>query len=186
MKIKLWILDVNYEIVADEPEIKLWGITSEGKRALVKIRGFRPYFYAVPKEGVPIEDAIRSIKVLATQYKILSVEKVKRKYYGRPLDVIKVTCKLPPSVPKLREAVAKLKAIEDVLEADISRLRRNPLLIGSTVLTYAADHPRNFSNEASRNPLLIGSTVLTETSTESPLLPTTCRNPLLIGSTVLT
>ena len=119
MKIKLWILDVNYEIVSNEPEIKLWGITSEGKRALVKVKGFRPYFYAVPKNGVPIEEAIKSIKVLAAQYKILSVEKVKKRYYGKPLEVIKVTCKLPPSVPKLREAVAKLKAIEDVLEADI-------------------------------------------------------------------
>ncbi|RLE81056.1 MAG: DNA polymerase II [Thermoprotei archaeon] len=119
MKIKLWILDVNYEVVGNEPEIRLWGITSEGKRAVVKVRGFKPYFYAVPKANVSIEKAIGSLKPLISQYRILSIDRVQRKYYGKPIEVIKITCQLPPTVPQLREAVLKLKTIEDVLEADI-------------------------------------------------------------------
>ena len=87
---------------------------------------------------------------------------------------------------------------------------RNPLLIGSTVLTRSAlgrvsscprlsQSPPNRVNGSHRgkrlrgrdgwqrrNPLLIGSTVLTYIGDAHCARCGRCRNPLLIGSTVLT
>ena len=62
---------------------------------------------------------------------------------------------------------------------------RNPLLIGSMVLTLDIGVD-GFIQMDSRNPLLIGSMVLTSSLSTTAARFSACRNPLLIGSMVLT
>lgn len=119
-QIKFWLLDINYDISKDGiPEIRMWGIDDNGNRVVVIDRTFRPYFYAVPEKGVETQSVVSKIKKLEPKYKILNVEVVSKKFYGKPIDVIKITCQIPTIVPNLREAVKKLPGIKDVLEADI-------------------------------------------------------------------
>ncbi len=118
VRLVFWILDVNYEVVGGVPEVRMWGIDSEGRRVVVLDRSFRPYFYVLPEPGREEEVAER-LKRIGKKYGLLSVEIVNRKYFGRPVKAVKVTCQIPKSIPDFREAAARLPGVREVLEADI-------------------------------------------------------------------
>jgi len=96
----------------------MWGITPDGRRVVVLDRSFRPYFYVVPKTP---EDAGKIAEVLKRRYgdRILKVDITDRKYFGRSITVLRITCKIPAHVKFLRDRVKEIPGIADVLEADI-------------------------------------------------------------------
>jgi len=47
VKVKFWLLDVNYEVREHSIEIWLWGIDDSGNRVLVIDRNFLAGFYAM-------------------------------------------------------------------------------------------------------------------------------------------
>ncbi|MEM4576946.1 MAG: DNA polymerase II [Candidatus Nezhaarchaeales archaeon] len=119
-KLLFWLLDINYDIEGKTPVIKMWGITEENKRVLIKDYGFRPYFYVIPRGGIDVSRAVKDIKLLEDLSEpIISIEEVERKRFGRQVKALKVTCLLPQSIPLYREKIAKLDWVEEVLEADI-------------------------------------------------------------------
>lgn len=118
-KLRFWVLDVNYEMVGDVPEIRIWGISEGGERVVVLDRSFRPYFYVLPRSEEEIGDVLSRIGKLKARYRILKAEVVERKYFGRPVKVIKVTCQVPRLVPEIREEASRIPGVLDVLEADI-------------------------------------------------------------------
>jgi len=118
LKLKFWILDINYGLVGSIPEIRLWGIAEDGSRAVVLDRSFRPYFYLLVEEGRE-EDVKRTVEKYASKFRILKVEVVDKRYFGRPVKALKVTCQIPKDVPRIREEFARLPGVKDVLEADI-------------------------------------------------------------------
>ncbi|MEM4699423.1 MAG: DNA polymerase domain-containing protein [Candidatus Nezhaarchaeales archaeon] len=120
MELKFWLLDPSYTVVRGVPEVRLWGIAEDGRRILIKDRGFRPYFYVLPKKGSDIELVKDSILALSSpDAPILGIELMQRKYLGKPVNVLKVTCLQPQSVPVYREKIKRVAQVEDVLEADI-------------------------------------------------------------------
>ena len=118
MKLKFWILDVNYGLVGSIPEIRLWGIAEDGSRIVVLDRSFRPYFYLLVEEGRE-EDVKRTVEKHASRFRILKVEVVDKRYFGRPVKALKVTCQIPKDIPRIREELARLPGVKEVLEADI-------------------------------------------------------------------
>lgn len=120
MKILFWLLDVNYEMVEGAPEVRMWGISDRGERVAVLDRGFRPYFYALLSEDAdPEEVKERILKMEIAKRHVLDVIAEEKKYFGQPVRVLKIVCREPPAVPKLREEVRTIRGVEDVLEADI-------------------------------------------------------------------
>ncbi len=120
MRITFWLLDVNYDVVDGVPEVRLWGITDDDRRVVVLDRSFRPYFYVLPKEGRDAEELAEEIRGrLAAKYSIISVDVVEKKYFGRTVKLVKVTCQVPAVIPKLREEASSLPGVKEVLEADI-------------------------------------------------------------------
>ena len=119
-RLLFWLLDVNYDVEGKIPVVKLWGLTEDGKRVLIKDYSFRPYFYVLPKNGTDLSKAIRDIKMMEDPAEpILSINQVDKRYYGKPVKVLKVTCLIPQSIPSYREKISKLDWVEEVLEADI-------------------------------------------------------------------
>ncbi len=119
-RLLFWLLDVNYDVEGKIPVVKLWGLTEDGKRVLIKDYSFRPYFYVLPKNGTDLSKAIRDIKMIEDPAEpILSIDQVDKRYYGKPVKVLKVTCLIPQSIPSYREKISKLDWVEEVLEADI-------------------------------------------------------------------
>lgn len=120
MKILFWLLDPSYEVVHGEPQIKLWGIDGEGRRVLLIDHSFKPYFYVLPDPNLALNELVERIKVLSSEdSSILNVEVVDRRYYGRPVKALRITCKVPASIPVYREKVASVLGVREVLEADI-------------------------------------------------------------------
>lgn len=120
MNIRVYLLDVSYEIVGREPHIILWGVDESGKRVLLRDKTFRPYFYVLPEDEGLINYVVVNIKRLTRpRSPIINVEVLDKKYFGRPVKAIKVTTVIPEAVREYRELAKKIKGVKEVLEADI-------------------------------------------------------------------
>jgi len=118
MKVNFWLLDVNYEVKNNTPEVWLWGVDSSGKRLLIIDRNFLAYFYAVVEEGTDPAKVVEEIGKAQHPF-IVKLEVVERKFFGKPLKAVRVYCKDPDAVPKYAKAFRKLEGIKDCLEDDI-------------------------------------------------------------------
>ncbi|MEM2006351.1 MAG: DNA polymerase II [Sulfolobales archaeon] len=120
MKLRFYLLDVSYEIHGGVPTILLWGVSDDGRRILIVDKSFRPYFYVILREEVDEYGVLSKIKILSRgDSPITSTEVGYKKYYGKPVKVVKITTVKPEAVRDYRELVKKLKDVIDVVEADI-------------------------------------------------------------------
>ena len=121
MKTIFWLLDINYEVKEQKPEVWLWGIDDNGQRILIIDRNFLTYFYLVMKEGENPQDIIESIESRKTSEfpSIAKLEIVKRKYFGKPVNTVKVVCQDPDVVAKYAKAMARIEGVKESLEDDI-------------------------------------------------------------------
>ena len=117
---RFWLLDINYEVVDHEPEVRLWGITDDGRRVLLIDRGYLPYFYAVVEDGADPEGVLRAVRARLSAYPdVVAMELVERRFFGRPVKAVKVTCKDPEELEKHAKRVAKVSGVKECLEDDI-------------------------------------------------------------------
>ncbi|MEM4831851.1 MAG: 3'-5' exonuclease, partial [Sulfolobales archaeon] len=106
MKLRFYLLDVSYEIHSGVPIILLWGVSDDGRRTLVIDKNFRPYFYAILNEGADEHGVLSKIKILSRgDSPIVSADVTYKKYYGKPVKVIKITTVKPEAVRDYREQV---------------------------------------------------------------------------------
>jgi replicative DNA polymerase I (EC 2.7.7.7) len=94
--LEFWLLDITYSVVGGTPEVRMFGVSKGGERVVVTDRGFRPYFYV---KGKPSN--LR--QALAKIAPIEAVDVVERRYFGRPVELFKVTARVPDDVRRLRE-----------------------------------------------------------------------------------
>jgi len=121
MKTVFWLLDVNYEVREQKPEMWLWGIDDKGQRILIIDRNFLTYFYLIIKEGENPQNIIQNIESRKTSEfpSIAKLEIVKRKYFGKPVNAVKVVCQDPDVVAKYAKAMVKIEGVKESLEDDI-------------------------------------------------------------------
>jgi DNA polymerase I len=123
MKVAFWLLDINVNIDGDTIEVWLWGITSAGERVLVVERNFTAYFYAVVQHGVDaskVADAITSSFGSA----IVKAEAVERRFFGKPVQAVKVYCRVATETGKLAKQLRSIEGVADCLEDDIRAAMR--------------------------------------------------------------
>ena len=120
VKISFWLLDINTKIDEDKGtlELWLWGIDAAGNRVLVVDRNFVAYFFAVVAEGF---DASKVADAIMNAYgkSIVKVEVVERRFFGKPVQAIKVYCKLATETGKLAKQLRSVEGVKDCLEDDI-------------------------------------------------------------------
>lgn len=120
MKERFWLLDVNYEIRDNHPEIWIWGISEENKRILVIDRSFVTYFYLVLEEGETPGIVVERAMQRKNEFPYIArLEPSKLKLFGKPLDVIKVYCQNPDLIPRYSKALSKIEGVRKCLEDDI-------------------------------------------------------------------
>lgn len=120
MRLSFYLLDINYELANNIPEIRLWGINDEEKRVLIIDRNFSSYFYLLPTEDADPNAIVKEIKSRQAQFSLISTVKIEdRKYFGKPVKAIKVVCKNPDAVTNYAKVLAKINGIKDYLEEDI-------------------------------------------------------------------
>src|SRR3989304_7224790 len=118
MKILFWLLDLNYEVKNNIPELWLWGIDGSGKKVLVIDRFFADYFYVVVEDGFDPATVVKEIEK-GHYSSVVKVEVAARKFFGKSVNAIKVYCKDPEAVAKNAKAFRKLEGVKDCLEDDI-------------------------------------------------------------------
>jgi DNA polymerase I len=120
VKITFWLLDINPKIAnaRDATELWLWGIDAKGKRVLVIDRNFTAYFYVVIKEGCDPSKTAGEI-MTAFPSSVIKAEVAERRFFGKPVQAIKVYCKVVTETEKLAKQLRGLEGVEDCLEDDI-------------------------------------------------------------------
>jgi DNA polymerase I len=125
LRLAFWLLDLNPKVdkEAGKVDIWLWGITESGDRVLVVDRNFSAYFYAVLQEGADAQKVADSIKLIYAAA-VSSVEVVSRRFFGKPVTALKVTCKDATATSKVAKQIRTVSGVEDCLEDDIRAVMR--------------------------------------------------------------
>ena len=120
MKVCFWLLDINPKIDSEKGtvELWLWGITTDGSRVLVVDRNFTAYFYAVVADGF---DGSKVAEAIMKAYggAIVKAEVVQRRFFGKPVTAIKVSCKVATETGKVAKQLRSVEGVADCLEDDI-------------------------------------------------------------------
>ena len=118
MKITFWLLDINPKIDDITADLWFWGIDAEGNRVLVIDRTFTAYFYAVVKEGFDPHSIAKQI-TNAYPSSVTKAEALERRFFGKPVNAIKVCCKVATKMETLAKQLRSLEGIKECLEDDI-------------------------------------------------------------------
>jgi len=121
MKTTFWLLDINYEVREGKPEVWIWGVDDKEQRVLIIDRNFLSYFYLVLEEGKEPKDVIDRInKRKNSEFSsVLRLEHEKRRYFGKPVNAVKVVCENPEAVGKYAKTMSKIEGVKESLEDDI-------------------------------------------------------------------
>jgi len=124
--IQFFVLDINYKVVNDKPEVYLYGKTINGDHVIIIDDSFEPYFYVVPQKDQELNAKLEKIKVEGKEgiSEVTRTENTSKNYQGKELDAIKVFTKLPRDVPVIREVIKDWEIIESINEYDIHFVRR--------------------------------------------------------------
>ena len=120
MKVTFWLLDINSEKRDGVTELWLWGVDDSGKRVLVVDRNFVDYFYAVVEEGFDPPKVAAEIRK-AHGEAVVKLEIAAHRYFGKPVQVVKVYCN---DAAKLAKALRNLEGVKECLEDDVRRSMR--------------------------------------------------------------
>ena len=115
-----YLLDVGHARVEGKYEIRLWGVDRKGRSILVCDRNFAPSFHLVLREASDADSVLNLIEASRTQFgKILSTTLVRRKFFGREVTALKITCQDQESLVAYAESLRKLSSVLDNVEDDI-------------------------------------------------------------------
>ncbi len=120
MKVTFWLLDINPKIdnASETAELWLWGIDAKGNRVLVIDRNFTAYFYAVIKDGCNPSKTAEEI-TNAYPSSVVKAEVAERRFFGKPVQAVKVYCKVATETETLAKQLRGLEGVKDCLEDDI-------------------------------------------------------------------
>ena len=118
MKISFWLLDINPKIDGASVELWLWGIDHNGQRVLIIERNVVGYFYAVINETF---DPSKIAEEIMNSYtlSIVKVEVVERRFFGKPVQAIRVYCKIATETTNLAKQLRSFEGVKECLEDDI-------------------------------------------------------------------
>jgi len=126
LKETLLVIDVDYVLEENKPVIRLFCKNDKRSTALVKDSTFKPYFYAMPKEGKSskLKKKMENLNTKKIGVKILKVEVVRRIWQGVKTNLIKITIDNPRRISDVRKIIKHWKEVEDTYEYDIAFYKR--------------------------------------------------------------
>ncbi|MFB6099826.1 MAG: DNA-directed DNA polymerase [Candidatus Nanohalobium sp.] len=126
MKKKAQVIDADYTIEGETPEVRLFCKTPEGDDLLAVDRGFRPYFYAIGEDLEELREAIESEGFIkdGEELPVTDIEKVERKDGNEEVEALKIFTTVPPNVPKIEKQVYDMPETSECREYDIPFYKR--------------------------------------------------------------
>jgi DNA polymerase, archaea type len=120
VRVRFYPLEAGYTVVDDRPVVQLFGRAEDGGRVCIVDNNFPPYFWVIPRENV--QHAARDIqRIKSDGSAVEKVEIVKKYFFGKKVEAIKVFARKPEDVPILRQ---EARQFGECLEADILFRRR--------------------------------------------------------------
>jgi DNA polymerase I len=123
VKVVFWLLDINPKVDGDKVELWLWGIDAKGSRLLLVDRNFTAYFYVMLHGGADPAQVTEAIRSVAAG-EVAETQVVSRRFFGKPVTAIKVSCKDATQTGKIAKKLRKLDGVSDCLEDDIRAAMR--------------------------------------------------------------
>lgn len=118
------ILDTDYITEDGKPVIRIFK-KENGEFKIEYDRTFEPYFYALLKDDSAIEEVKKiTAERHGTVVTVKRVEKVQKKFLGRPVEVWKLYFTHPQDVPAIRDKIREHPAVIDIYEYDIPFAKR--------------------------------------------------------------
>lgn len=122
---QLFLLDVDYFLENNKPVVRLWCKNPRGETVVARDRGFVPYFYIEPRDGVDLEKLEKRVADLEIEgNNPEKIEAVKRKILGKEKNLLKVSVAIPVDVPKFRDLVKDWKEVREEYEYSIPFYKR--------------------------------------------------------------
>lgn len=114
--IDICVLDINYiSDINRQPIIQLFGIDEFNISHIIKVYGFKPYFYARSSD---IIESTEKIERMGLEFEI--VERFKPiGYQTNPIRMIKIYTISPKDVREVREQIKSIPTIIEIYEADV-------------------------------------------------------------------
>jgi|GEM_PF-59553 len=123
VKLVFWLLDINPKVDGNRVDLWLWGIDEAGNRILLVERNFTAYFYVVLHGGADPSKVTEEI-VKTSGDDVAKTEVVARRFFGKPVTAIKVSCRVATETVKIARKLRKLDGVADCLEDDIRAAMR--------------------------------------------------------------
>ncbi len=126
LKKRLLVIDADYILFENKGVVRLFCKDENGKTFLVEDFNFRPYFYAMPKDGEEkiLKKKIENLETKKINAEILKVEIVEKKWEGKERKLVKITINNPRKISQVRDLIKDWKEVEDTYEYDISFYKR--------------------------------------------------------------
>jgi DNA polymerase I len=126
VKKQVQVLDVDYRIVDEKPELRLFCKTVEGEDLLAVDRDFRPYFYALGDDLDELREAIEAAKFTkdGEELPVTEIKHVEKKDGNEEVEALQVFTTVPPNVPKIEKQVYELPEASECREYDIPFYKR--------------------------------------------------------------
>ncbi len=121
-RLRFWLLDLNYEVRSERPEMWLWGVTGDGQRVLLIDDRRWPRFYLLPREDADVENLQAQVAAQGQRLKdFVAARVVERRWQGRIRRVVEVQTRAvdAAAMGRLAQAFRKIPGIETALEDDI-------------------------------------------------------------------
>lgn len=124
-KIQFYLLDVDYKIVDEKPQVWLYGKLSNGKKIIAIDDSYIPYFYIILNKDVNKNKFVDKIKKVVVERRgsksfVTKAEFINKKFFNKDVEAIKVYVNIPPALTNIRNEIKEWKDIKYILEYDIS------------------------------------------------------------------
>ncbi|MEM3151370.1 MAG: 3'-5' exonuclease, partial [Candidatus Bathyarchaeia archaeon] len=118
MKVNFWLLDIDREEENGKTIIRLWGITDKNERIVIYDKTFYPSFYLLIKNEFT-EDFLKELEQKKDSFRIVSILKEEKKFFGRKVKAIKLTFNSFEDLTKCSKQLTGRIEIDEVLEDDL-------------------------------------------------------------------
>ena len=173
-KISFYPLDIDYK-----EGVRLFGRTENGRSIVAIDTNLEPYFYIIPENESNIKKFIQRLENLDIigedkHYKVTQVKLVKKNYFGKPIEVIKVTFNVSQAISYMKEAIRVMPETKEIKEHDISYSKKYLIENKITPLTLCEVKGEIKDNKDYNADIYIWGKV-------KPLSPDTYDNPKILA-----
>jgi len=118
--LRFFLLDIGEETTPQGSEIWLWGIDDKDRNVLIVDKSFKPYFYAIPKDGSSmdtISDTLSSSK--ADHGDVLDISVEEKKLISQTVKAVKITCTSTETLDATARRLSKRGLAQRILGNDL-------------------------------------------------------------------